>query len=205
MASLTDSNKTNANDQSQIEVVGASDGTPIGNVGDSFKTTATITAPPDGLKTIEEVHQRIHEGVSYYLQGKNTLGSGAEETILLSTGTKKVHVLVNVFAEKNTNYELWESPSPTAPTGPVNGINRDRNSSNTSDMTKKTYSGISGGTRIVEELISGGSVGQGNNASANHRDEHELILKTNDYYLVKIISNAINNDVNWTINWYEVD
>jgi hypothetical protein len=44
--SLSDSNSTNSRDEAKVEIVGATDGTSIGNVGDALKVTNTGGADP---------------------------------------------------------------------------------------------------------------------------------------------------------------
>lgn len=204
MPSLTDTGKENTNGVELVQLQ-APDGTDIGNDGDALKTTATVNVPSDGLKVINEFHQRIHDGDAYIISDFDTLGNGGEKELVLSTGAKKVHLNVIIFAEKAAIYKLFEDPTYTSTSNPVNGINRNRTSANTSTLTIKSFSGkLTSGTKLIHEEISGGSVGQGNNSSAINRDTNEFILKTNSLYSLKIESLSINNKVNWMLNWYEL-
>lgn len=106
MASLTDSNATNADDVTQVEVLGSTDGTPIGNVGDRLKVDAQLTSVPPAFskKYRSEYDGSTLELTTSYQNRFTYSGSGQFiGFILVSTGTD---ITVKLIIDSDLIFEL---------------------------------------------------------------------------------------------------
>lgn len=169
---------------------------------------AEIPSTNGPIAVIQEDHSQIHNGNSYYLHGRETLGNGQVKQWVFKTATKKLHLLIDLFAEKETDTRLVEDLNVVSQGTLETPINRDRNSANTSDAS--FYEGIyaisEGGAELnlINTFITGGATGQGNNDSMMKRDASELILLPNTWYSLTLTSRINSNMIAWIIDWYEV-
>ena len=114
------------------------------------------------ITTVTFTHHKMHEGDTYRLQytqsGITTIND--ESAIVFSTpatGGKKIHIVVEGFAEDKVEFRLIETPSVDEGEGTAVSVpfNKDRGSSNTSvvfDAEPVKAVGVMEWTDVAQEL-----------------------------------------------------
>jgi hypothetical protein len=181
---------------------GGTDGTKIGNVGDSLKVQV-VSNYFFAQTTINFEHQMVHIGRSFSLDHTYTLNTNAtHDHILVSPDTtRNAHLIVIIMSKGDCSYELYEDPTCTYNTEVVT-INRNRNSANVN--TTKVYNLITltnQGTLVAFQRIGlGGPQSQG-----GLQESTEVVLKRNTNYLIRVKSNENGNIISSSTRWYEYD
>lgn len=153
------------------------------------------------LVSISHPHHEIHSGDMFTDSGQDTLASAATKEILFITPdtTKLAHLLINIRATGEANYELFIDTTVSANGVACNITNRNHNSINTPTVQCFTGPTITDdGAKFHEEHFGSGQITGGDT-----RDESEWVLKRNTIYLLRITSESSGNDVSRILEWYE--
>lgn len=144
------------------------------------------------IPTISSIHRTIHEGrlfeVSHIFAA---VADAASAEILITTGTKAVHLRSRADTEgKSYGYLFEDAVASVAGTGLTN-VNRDRNSANTAEtVVTHTPTLTSDGTQLTETLIPGGGAVGGNVIGGSLNSFEEFELKPNSVYLIRLTNES---------------
>jgi hypothetical protein len=181
----------NANSQLRV--------TPFASSGAELAIDPNTSA----LVGITQEHHEIHEGDHYFYSDFTTLASAAVLDIVLITPdtTKQMHYIARFSSTLEISAELFRGITESGDGTPITPENSFQDSSNVALMqisrdptvtdTGTRVRGHSGGT--------GGPFGVGSTANR----ANELILARNTKYLIRVISGANDNIIDWDILWYE--
>lgn len=161
-----------------------------------------IDSSTEALQTISYEHHEVHEGKHFGLcdYALNQAASAVVEFIITTPNTTEwAHFTFKVSSSEGATIELYEGATGITGGAAQTPVNNNRNSATSSSLTiLKDPSAITGdGTRLF-----GHTAGGSRTAGANRR-EHELVLKQNETYLIRITSLAVANDIDWCFEWYE--
>ena len=147
-------------------------------------------------------HHEIHDGSHFFMEGCMVLAAAEELRVKLVTPdtTKWAHFVWEITSSNILTTELWEGASGGMTGGvSVSPINNNRNSDKASGMI--IISGVTtatdDGTKLSEACWGSRQTGGGINRA------DEIILKQNETYLRKFISDANGNLVSFKASWYE--
>jgi len=144
-------------------------------------------------------HFEIHNGNHYIASGQATLASGASLDVLITVPSGIYnHFLYKVRVNAEANVTLYEAPTVSANGTLQSAQNRNRQSTNTADTTIHLTPTVTG----VGTLLRVEHIGNGQTVGGDGRDENEWIFNEG-LYLLRITSEAANNDVSWIVDWYE--
>ena len=152
--------------------------------------------------TIDYAHQMIHDGNHYVAFHNAPLASGGKYQLLINTPTisngKIVHIIIGTRGSVESNIVLTESPTISNVGSAHTVINRNRNSSNTAGTIVTLAPTITGlGTVLLKSHFGSHQTG-GEDWSVN-----EFNLLPGAFYLVNATSEAANNDLSVTLDFYE--
>lgn len=155
------------------------------------------------IRTIDHSHYEIHEGDSYLLYHKATIGSAEVSGIAITTGDSAYpHIILQVSSTGAATYRMLRDV--TSFSGGVAKVPSNRNfvTSNISEVTALV--GNTGASPITP--TGGALVDEGSVASiigGESRGTQEFILEENTNYYFEIISGAATNVTTLKIDWYE--
>jgi hypothetical protein len=156
------------------------------------------------LQIIDRAHHEIHAGVSYSLDFKLDLPGGDNADILLITpnSDRWAHFLYEIEAEAEIDFGIYEGTTPNNNGTPVPAFNRDRNSTiapTTLAYHTPTIASGNEGARIRFRHEGSGKLIGGSDRSA-----HEIILKQNTKYLIRVTNVTTSlNYIAIRLDWYE--
>ena len=155
------------------------------------------------LQIIEYEHHEIHAGSSFTADYNVDLpGAGVADVLLITANnTTWPHMTWEVDCELETDILIYEDATATAGTA-ITVFNRDRNSSKVAGMTvSHTPTSITTGNTIIRHT----HLGSGKNWGGGSRSTHEIILKQNTKYLIRItnVATPATNYVSLKLDWYE--
>lgn len=160
------------------------------------------------LVTIDQVHNEIHNGTHYYIEGYTTLANLAVLRVKLVTPNsgKRAHFTWAIYSSGILTTTLHEGASGgMAGVGAVDvtPFNSDRNSNNASeiDITKGVDAATSDGLLISQ--ASWGASGFKAIVGGGSSREDGLTLKKDTTYLRTFTSGADANIVQFKASWYE--
>jgi hypothetical protein len=157
----------------------------------------------NGIVVVDSIHHLVHEGKSFSLSRRATIGAGTIDYVRLATPdtSKRLHFEVTVFGNAALTMQLFEGTSWTHVGGNVlTPVNRERNSSATSGATIcHTPAGSGDGTAIFDTSIPANQA----SAQAFLAGRREFILKQNTAYLIKV-TGANGNIITVNMEWYEI-
>ena len=165
--------------------------------------TISESVPMDSLidarVTIDSGHNKIHAGKHFVVSGQATLASAAVQDILFTVPAGKYsHVLFTIRSTGEANSYLSENPTVSENGTLQPAINRNRVSANTSDISVHRSPTVSTpGTTLISYHF-----GSGQTSGGDARANNEWIFNEG-LYLLRITSEAANNDVSWIVDWYE--
>jgi hypothetical protein len=201
MSGLFDSNLTDAYDQALAVLMGGTDNTKIGNVGDRLKVIPSNV--PGGYVGIDFPHYQTHVGRSFMFSETFTIGLNAEKFYSFTTPdtTRLAHFIWTVFSKGEMLFRIHEAVTCTEGTT-ITSYNSNRSSAITSVNVIKNVSAVSNyGTNIIVNQF--GAVSSNGNGGVMTRDE--IIFKPNTKYLLYLKSLASSNNINPVFRWYEYD
>lgn len=162
---------------------------------------AGIDSVTNALETIDYAHHEIHAGNSFSYCENNTLGVSGVRNILFVTPdtTKWCHFLWNARATAETSVALYETTTTSNNGTGVTAYNHNRNSATNTGATLTHTPTITGdGTLLCVQHF-----GVGQRGGGETRAVHEWVLKQNTKYLIRVTSEAADNDVTLMLDWYE--
>lgn len=149
------------------------------------------------------IHNKIHEGIQFCRTGQEDLDDEESKDFILTTPNTPVwcHLQVDnmIRATDEGFFKLFEASSVSAQTS-ITAFNRNRNV-NTTPLVSITDSPtiVVTGTLIYEEHFGGGAK-KGDSEGTGAR---EWILKQNEVYLLRYVSEASANEISYDLCWYE--
>ncbi len=156
------------------------------------------------LNTVDYSHHEIHSGSSFTSCHKADVANGANLDILVVTPntTKWSHLTYELEVEAETDVNIYEAPTASNNGTPLAVFNRDRNSSKTAGTTVFHTPTIAGGSEGT--LIRCWHLGSGKTFGGGDRGTHEIILKQNTKYLIRLTNATTgNNYMSVKVDWYE--
>ena len=159
------------------------------------------TDTSDRVIPIHIIHDRIHTGSMYRVNGEFTLGSSATQYMLFRTSSKTCHIYGEVTSSDVGTFKFYESPTTTEDGTPITILNKNRNY-DASAATATVFSGptVSDPGTLLDPFI----ISSTKNAGGSERNENEWNLKPNTDYLFVIYSGAASNDIIAKADWYEI-
>jgi len=169
-----------------------------------------VDASTQALAVLSYEHHEVHSGSHFTFVAYDEDLDNAETIEYLLTAPaspKEIHMVVNVSGAATTLYQLFETSTRTTTDTASTAYNNNRNSTDTATLVIQTHSTTDGadGTQIdassfgldtgvgASSIVTGGS----------ERSSQEWILKFATKYLLKVTSNADNNNVTIRLSWYE--
>lgn len=163
----------------------------------------------DAVVTLDFVHHEIHEGDTYTYTDVVDLANNNVRDIQITTPNTAVrgHIVFELNSESEVEWFLYENVIINVPGVAVAELNSDRNSANTADLVVAAIdnntvvladadTAVAGATTIYHVLMGAGK------DSGTYDHEHEIILKQNEDYSLRIIANAAGY-VSYHVDWYE--
>ena len=159
------------------------------------------TDASDRVIPIDIIHDRIHTGSMYRVNGEFTLGSGATQYMLFRTSSKTCHIYGEVSSSDIGTFKFYESPTITADGNSITILNKNRNY-DASAATATIFSGptVSDPGTLLDPFI----ISSTKKAGGSERNENEWNLKPNTDYLFVIYSGAASNNIIAKADWYEI-
>lgn len=155
--------------------------------------------------TIDVGHHKIHEGTGFFCSDIDAdIDTAAAKYWRFTTPdtTARIHFRVSVVCAAAATVYLYENPTLDAAGTGLTEFNCDRNSATAAAMTTFYDTTTSNDGTLLKAIL----VGTNNPAvkfGGNARTEFELILKQNEDYLVKVVTDADNNKATMIAEWYE--
>jgi|GEM_PF-5129205 len=150
------------------------------------------------IAQVEYEHREIHAGGHYVASFISTLAVSATADFLFRTGTKSLHLTGNVNSDQAGRVYFYEGGTMTANGATFASFNNNRNSSNTS--TCAIFSGPTvsdAGTQIFCEASGG------RKQSGFIDRNREFVLRPNEVYMFRYMSDVASNTVSGVFEWYE--
>ncbi len=175
----------------------------------SVNKPITIRNPIDDsgcIPTIDIVHHEIHEGNHFFTSYYEKIGAASAINILITTGSKKVHLVGEIATDNSGMGYFSVNPNATASDSSViTQYNNDASSSNVASMSTVvggTYT--SSGTVLRYYLM--GSAGTNKATVGNTAGEHnEAILAVNTKYLIRFVADNASTRTVIRTSFYEQD
>lgn len=158
----------------------------------------------DRIISIDYGHHKLHDGDSFCVANTVTLASGAKALVLINTPDDiDVHLLISTRATAEGFMEIYEDTvvSALGTALEANNHNRQFPDDFLTEWTKTpTFT-------VVGTLLPGLTehFGSGQTTGERLRGVRELVLKRDTLYLVNTISQAANNEVTSSWDYYLAD
>lgn len=153
--------------------------------------------------TADYAHHELHEGNSYSSTFNATLASGAATTFLMNTpsGTVRGHLVISLRSSGESNVKVYEGSTVSALGTAMQETNHRRDSGNIASIVVTRAPTVTGLGSNLEgfEFHVGASQTRGGEA----RGISELVMKPSTLYIINGVSEASNNDVTLSLDWYE--
>lgn len=188
-------NQVSVNSNSQLKV------TLFNSAGSEIATDSVDT----DLVTISHEHHEIHEGKHFFIGNYTTLDATETIDLIITTPdtATRVHFLAIASSSGEMVASIYEGVTETGDGTVVPIFNSDRNSATASTLVIKTDPTTVSDTGTLLRAHSGGSSGPFA-VGTTARGTSENILKQNTKYMVRLLSNAASNIIDWEFIWYEV-
>lgn len=161
----------------------------------------------NALTIIDIEQQQINEGNFFGALASAVLSTTDTLNILIRTPdtSERFHAKAVAYAEGAFQAELFEDPTLTGSGTALAAYNFNRASSNTSNISRIAYNATTSGDGTRLPLVAlAGSTGVGRTRIAGAASQHnKLILKQDTEYLLKLTSNASDNQVFLGVSWFE--
>lgn len=155
------------------------------------------------VNTVDISHNKIHAEDHYFVKNYIDLSNAQVYDILFVTPntTKHGHIVYSFSSELEATIQVYEATTTSADGTSVTSYNNNRNSVNTAGILvyhTPTVTGV--GTQIKAVVIGSGLLRE----SGEYRQEHELVLKQNTKYLIRVTNaTASDNLFDYHFSWYE--
>lgn len=168
-----------------------------------------IDSATGGITSVDTAHSMIHQGKAYHcIEVVDLLGNAVRDLQITTPNTTAwAHMLINCDAEAETQFLVYENVTINLAGTACLKVNQNRNSTNTSGLTINYIDNADVASANADTDVSGAAtlysalVGAGKDAG-NYFHDHEIILKQNEDYCVRFVSNSAGF-VNYSIEWYE--
>lgn len=167
------------------------------------KAYPILSDPNSGrLCTIDYAHCEIHEGGAFTCSKTQDTTNGANFDFILITpnSSLQLHFTYEIDVEGESDFTIYEDA--VTGTGTTLAIfNRNRNSATTSSAIVQTNPvTVTTGTTLLRQF----HVGSNQQFGGGDRPTHEIILKQNTKYLIRLMNaTALNNYMAVKLDWYE--
>ena len=164
----------------------------------------TIDPFKGALKTIDVVHEEVHEGKHYiathYL---SSISSGVSFNVLIQVPAAKFpHFLFSSTVKADSLFLIYETTTFSAAGTSIPIFNNSRSSSNTSGLTiTHTPTITADGTQIFTKYSAAGNAGNGGGGGGGNSTE--FILKASTNYIFRLTSLSNGNIASFEFDWYE--
>lgn len=187
-------------DGNDTAIIGGTNGTIIGNVGDRFK----VDVNGQELVTIDDLNDHIREGKVYTHIDVHEIANTATYYHMIVTPNTALQPQFTYTVSATAECQIFLYEDPTTSSNGTLTTNYNHNRNNSTENVVLIYhqpTVTSDGTKLEEGKIGG----SGGNKQGSNLASDRWILKSNSKYLVKIISNASSNKVSHviTIDNYE--
>lgn len=155
--------------------------------------------PTDALSgarsTIDEVHERIHEGLHFTASQYLSLAAASAMNVLITTpATGKYHFISEVVTDAVATITFSKNPNATASGATaITAYNNNENSSNVSTLTHVYEGAYTSSGSIMETFLAGSSSGNGANKATIGETiggRNEWILAPSTNYLIRTVAGA---------------
>lgn len=162
------------------------------------------------IKTIDTAHDRTHRGQTFAAYNNSaSLANGSAINIYFETGASSApHLIIDVHAKFDYDFEILEAPTVTSSTGTDQIIyNKNRQSATTSLLTSNdsTLGSCSVDVTVTADgtQISHDTVSSGHKMGGNATYDDEWVLDVSTKYVFRLTSRANSNRAHINLNWYE--
>lgn len=160
--------------------------------------------PSSGIIVVLDNEQyRIHEGQHFFATDHDNdidVETSKYWHVIAPDSSTDVHLKFTLHLDDPGKIEVFEAPTTTANGTSITVFNNDRNSANTADLTLYSDPTVSAdGNLIYVERI-----GTNKSAGGKLRRNQEIILKYSAAYLIKVTTDANDNEASIEFHWYEV-
>lgn len=170
---------------------------------DSNFTPASMDGDLNALIQIDFERHELEQGYSFFFTDIQTIGDGSTYEYLLETGSSPSYLTFNVVGKYDTKVEIYEGTSKTTGTS-LDELNSNRGSASTADsVLTHTPAGSGDGTLIYQFRSRDDSNPQAAGGQGGTRKREELILSTDDDYLIRVTSYTADNVVSVHMKWDE--
>lgn len=159
----------------------------------------------NALKVIDYPHHENHEGSHFEISDFFQLDDGSSKTISIKNGSsKQLHFIMDLFTTARTERLLYKNSDVTFDGTDLNVVNTNLvYETVSSSILKAQYDPtINNIGTLVRKMSQGSSVAQGSGEYVSTR-EHEIVIKPNCTFIIRLISRENGNIVSYIINWYE--
>lgn len=180
------------------------DGDQKTQIVDSAGRVAKIDPATYSLHAISYEHHEIHAGSSFTTSYKVNTGNGGIINLLVVTPdtTKWSHFTYEIDGELETDIILYEGATASNNGTPVAVFNRDRNSLTAATTLVFDTPTVAGGAEGT--VLRTWHFGSNRSYGGGDRGTHELILKQNTKYLLRVTNSTANdNFISIKLDWYE--
>ena len=156
------------------------------------------------LQIIDRAHHEIHSGDSYSVDYKLDLPGREDADMLIVTpdSARWAHLLYEIEAEAEIDFGIYEGTVASNNGTSIPTFNRDRNSANASTTLLYHSPAIAAGSEGLR--IRSRHEGSGKLIGGSDRSAHEIILKRNTKYLIRITNETTSsNYIAIRLDWYE--
>lgn len=176
----------------------------------SLVMPAAMDKSTHALENISYAHHEIHGGSSYVIADVVDLSVGDYFDIQITTPNNATwaHFDFRLESESETEWYVYEDVAISLAGTSKTPRNRNRNSANSSGLTIAVQSNpalsdanadtdVTAATELVHGIIR-----TGNNTKGFDDHDHEIILKQNEDYSIRVIATAAGY-VDYHLDWYE--
>lgn len=170
------------------------------------KLYKTFSDNETAIKTIEVIHERIHNGYYFYSFGSVNIPSHGTVFFHGKVGSRDAHICVATFTTDNEKVTITQFENPTITNqGVVEAtiFNANRGSTNTTDFKIYADTTINEATGTITNVFNLRGAGVKEGVSLN-TSASEFIQPAHYNYVLKIYNNgaqAVNVDMRF--EWYE--
>ena len=169
--------------------------------------TPTADDSTHAINIVDYAHHEIHGGSAYFvIYSALADDTGAIEIRVQTPDSAKwAHAEVEFSSALAATLEFHEATTVTHEAGnAIVPMNRNRNSTKTSGLTVcNTPGGADTSGADWLEYIGSASVSGRGDVGGGSSSRHELILKQNEDYLIRLTSRADANALTIGLDWYE--
>ena len=156
----------------------------------------------DTVPTMEIEHVEIHEGEHFFVSDIDTdIDTTKYWRITAADHPDVPHFIFTVSLKNAGLVQFYENPAIDAAGTALPSFNNHRNVADTAGATAfKDTTTTSDGTLLLSIRLAAGDLGKSGGIIERN---NEIILKQNEDYIIKVTTDAINNEGTLLMEWYE--